>query len=80
MASSAVASRDGELSEVLRWMTVTHTQRWHAHNHTAGTGPVYQGRFKSFPVKTDEHFLTVAGYVERNALGAKFVTRGEDWQ
>ena len=41
---------DGELSEVLRWITVTHTQRWHAHHHTAGTGPVYQGRFKSFPV------------------------------
>ena len=52
--------RDGELSEVLRWMTVTHTQRWHAHHHTAGTGPVYQGRFKSLPVQTDAHFLTVA--------------------
>ena len=27
---------DGELSEVLRWITVTHTQRWHAYHHTAG--------------------------------------------
>jgi putative transposase len=65
---------------VLRWITVTHTQRWHAHHHTAGTGPVYQGRFKSFPVQTDEHFLTVARYVERNALRAKLVRRAEDWQ
>ena len=65
----------GEISEVLRWITVTHTQRWHAHHHTAGTGPVYQGRFKSFPVQTDEHFLTVARYVERNALRAKLVGR-----
>ena len=72
--------RDGELSEVLRWITVTHTQRWHAHHHTAGTGPVYQGRFKSFPVQTDEHFLTVARYVERNALRAKLVSRAEGWQ
>jgi len=72
--------RDGELSEVLRWITVTHTQRWHAHHRTAGTGPVYQGRFKSFPVQTDAHFLTVARYVERNALRAKLVTRAEDWQ
>ncbi|MCC6965219.1 MAG: transposase [Nitrospira sp.] len=71
---------DGELSEVLRWITVTHTQRWHAYHHTAGTGPVYQGRFKSFPVQTDEHFLTVARYVERNALRAKFVDRAESWQ
>lgn len=71
---------DGELSEALRWITVTHTQRWHAHRHTAGTGPVYQGRFKSFPVQTDEHFLTVARYVERNALRAKLVDRAEDWR
>jgi len=72
--------RDGELSEVLRWITVTHTQRWHAHHHSAGTGPVYQGRFKSFPVQTDEHFLSVARYVERNPLRAKLVARAEDWQ
>lgn len=60
-------------------LTITHTQRWHAHHRTAGTGPVYQGRFKSFPVQTDAHFLTVARYVERNALGAKLVTRAEAW-
>ena len=71
---------DGELSDVLRWITVTHTQRWHAHHHSAGTGPVYQGRFKSFPVQTDDHFLAVARYVERNALRAKLVDRAEAWQ
>ncbi len=71
---------DGELSEVMRWITVTHTQRWHAHRHSSGSGPVYQGRFKSFPVQTDEHFLTVARYVERNALRAKLVDRAEKWQ
>jgi len=72
--------QDGELSEVLRWITVTHTQRWHAHRHTAGTGPVYQGRFKSFPVQTDEHFLTVARYIERNAVRARLVDRAEQWR
>ena len=71
---------DGELSEVMRWITVTHTQRWHAHRQTSGSGPVYQGRFKSFPVQSDEHFLTVARYVERNALRAKLVKRAEQWQ
>ena len=58
--------RDGELSEYLRWVTVTHTQRSHAHHHTSGTGPLYQGRFKSFPVESDEHLLTVCRYAERN--------------
>jgi len=71
---------DGDLSEVMRWVTVTHTQRWHAHRHTAGSGPVYQGRFKSFPVQTDDHFLTVARYVERNAVRAKLVAQAEEWQ
>ena len=50
--------RDGDLSEYLRWLTVTHTQRWHANHHSSGTGPLYQGRFKSFPIQEDEHFLT----------------------
>ena len=49
-----------ELSEFVRLLTVTHSQRWHAHRHTAGTDSVYQGRFKSFPVQSDEHLLTVA--------------------
>ena len=71
---------DGELSEVMRWITVTHTQRWHAHRQSFGSGPVYQGRFRSFPVQTDEHFLTVARYVERNAVRAKLVKRAEQWQ
>ena len=59
---------DGDLSEFMRWLTVTHTQRWHAAHNTAGTGPLYQGRFKSFPIEEDEHLLAVLRYVERNAL------------
>lgn len=70
---------DGDLSRFMRWLTVTHTQRWHAHHGTAGTGHLYQGRFKSFPVQSDEHFLTVCRYVERNALRANLVERAEDW-
>ncbi len=71
---------DDELSEVMRWITVTHTQRWHAQRQSAGTGPVYQGRFKSFPVQADEHFLMVARYVERNAQRPGLVARAEDWR
>jgi putative transposase len=71
---------DDDLSEYMRWLTVTHTQRWHAHHHSAGTGPIYQGRFKSFPIERDEHVLTVLRYVERNALRAGLVERADDWQ
>lgn len=71
---------DGDLSEFMRWLTVTHTQRWHAHHHTAGTGPLYQGRFKSFPIQEDEHFLRIGRYVERNPLRANLVKKAEAWK
>ena len=71
---------DGDLSDFMGWLTLTHTQRWHAHRQSAGTGHLYQGRFKSFPVQDDEHFLTVCRYVERNALRANLVRRAEAWR
>lgn len=70
---------DGELTGFLRWLTHTHTQRWHAHYHTAGTGHLYQGRYRACPVQEDEHLYTVLRYVERNALRAGLVGRAEDW-
>jgi putative transposase len=72
--------KDGDLSEFMRLLTVTHTQRWHAHHHTAGMGPLYQGRFKSFPIQRDEHFLTACRYVERNALRAKLAETAQVWE
>lgn len=59
--------------------SLTHTHRWHAHRHSAGTGHVYQGRFKSFPVQEDHHFYTLCRYVARNALRANLVPRAEQW-
>lgn len=70
---------NGELSDFGHYLTLTHTQRWHSHNHHAGTGHLYQGRFKSFPVEGDDHFWTVCRYVERNALRAGLVERAEAW-
>lgn len=72
--------KDGDLSSFMGWVTLTHTQRWHAHRQSAGAGHLYQGRFKSFPVQADEHFLTVCRYVERNALRAGLVLRAEEWR
>ena len=71
--------RDGDLSRFVGWLTLTHTQRRHARLRTTGSGHAYQGRFKSFPVEADEHFLTVCRYVERNALRAGLAVRAEDW-
>jgi len=70
---------DNDLTSFMRWMTHTHVMRWHTAHRTVGTGPLYQGRFKAFPVEEDGHFLTLCRYVERNALKAELAERVEDW-
>ncbi len=72
--------QNGALSQFLRWVTATHTMRYHVHYHTFGQGRVYQGRFRSFPIQADEHFLTDCRYVERNSLRAKLVRKAEKWR
>ncbi|MCI0333335.1 MAG: hypothetical protein L0228_08950 [Planctomycetes bacterium] len=64
----------------MQQLTNTHVMRWHAHHGTSGSGHLYQGRFKSFPVETDDHFYTVVRYVERNALRARLMARAEEWR
>jgi putative transposase len=71
--------RDGDLSRFMQRMANMHTQRWQRAKLRVGYGHLYQGRFKSFPVDSDEHFYSVARYVERNALWAGLVQRAEDW-
>jgi putative transposase len=70
---------DGDLSAFMQLLTNTHVKRWKEHRHEAGYGHLYQGRYKSFPVQTDEYFYQVARYVERNALRANLVARAEAW-
>lgn len=69
----------GELSDFMQWLTLTHTQRWHAAHGTTGIGHVYQGRFKSFPVKSDQHYLTALAYVESNPLRGGIVEDAGRW-
>lgn len=68
-----------QVSEFFRRLTVMHTMRWHAHYKTGGTGHLYQGRFKSFPIQTDGHLLTVMRYVERNPVRANLIELAENW-
>ena len=73
-------TNDGELSAFVGWVTLTHTQRWHAHRHTTGEGHLYGSRFKSFIVQDDAHFYTVVRYVERNPLRAGLVEEAKAWR
>ena len=71
---------DGQLTAFMRKLTHTHAQRWKTAHNAVGHGHLYQGRFKSFPVQSDEHLLTLLRYVERNPLRAKIVRRAEQWR
>ena len=72
--------QDGELAAFLQRLTITHVRRWQEPRGQVGLGHVYQGRYKSFPVETDEYFYQVARYVERNALLADLVPSAEAWR
>jgi putative transposase len=71
---------DGDLSRFMHWLTLTHAQRWRTSHRTIGFGPLYQGRFKSFPIQCDRHLLTALRYVERNPRRANLVRHAESWR
>lgn len=72
--------RDGDLPAFMQQLTNTHVKRWKEHRHETGYGPLYQGRYKSFPIQTEDYFYQVVRYVERNALRANLVERAEQWR
>lgn len=72
--------QDGDLARFVGWLSLTHSHRWHTFRGTLGSGHLYQGRYKSFPVESDAHFLAVCRYIEQNALRAGLVRRAEDWR
>ena len=71
---------DGDLATFMQRLTVAHVTRWQKQLKCVGEGHVDQGRFKSFPVESEDYFYQVARDVERNALRANLVDCAEDWQ
>jgi len=49
------------------------------HRHYKGSGHVWQGRYRSFPIEPGGHLLTVLRYVERNPVRAGMVAKAQDW-
>ena len=72
--------KDGQLTEFFRWLAHTHAMRWRVSHNTVGYGPLYQGRYKSFPVQPGASLLKVCRYVEGNPLTAGLVERAGDWR
>jgi len=70
---------DDDLSNFMRWVTLTHTQRYHSFHRSVGTGHLYQGRYKSFPIQSDPHFLNVLRYIEANPVRANLARDASLW-
>jgi putative transposase len=74
------SERDSDLATFMQRLTITRVRRRQQHRGYVVVGHVYQGRYKSFPVETDEHLWVVARYVERHALRSDLVLRVEEWR
>jgi putative transposase len=72
--------KDSDLGTFMHRLTNAHTRKVHALTNTNGNGHLYQGRYKSFIVDTDNYLLSVIKYVERNAVRAKLARQCENWQ
>ena len=71
---------DGDLARFMQRLTTTHVRRWHLNHRSVGTGHLYQGTYKSFPIEEGDHLYTVLRYVERNPVRPTLVERAEDWR
>ena len=70
--------KDGDLSRWMQWLLTSHVRRYH--RLYQGSGHVWEGRFKAFPVQSDNHYLTVLRYIEGNPLRANLVQRNQEWE
>ena len=68
----------GAISEAMQWAQTSYVSRFRVKYGT--TGHIFQGRFKSFPIQTDPHLLTVMRYVERNPVRASLVDTAAEWR
>jgi len=71
------ATRQGDLARFMQRLTVRHVRRWHEHNESAGTGHLYQGTYKSFPVQEGDYLLGRCPLCKRRWCGASCAAQGE---
>jgi putative transposase len=71
---------DGDLGRWMHWLMSCHVVRYRYHYGDRGSGHVWQGRFKAFPVEDDAHLLAVLRYIERNPVRGGLVWHAERWR
>lgn len=71
---------DQQVTDFFKWVAHTQAMRAISHRRAIGMGPLYQGRFKSLPVQTDDHLETLLRYVLRNPVRAKLARDAGSWK
>jgi REP-associated tyrosine transposase len=69
-----------EVSAYMQLLMNAHIRDVQHRHGTAGTGHVYQGRYKNSPILTERHFINVCRYVEGNPLCAGLVAQAQQWE
>lgn len=76
----AIPEKDGALSKTMAWLGAIHTRRHNLKYKRVGQGHLYQGRFKSFLIESNEYLLWVCRYVERNPVRAGLSLTAKNWR
>ena len=61
----------------MQWLLTSYVRSYH--KHYGGSGHIWQGRFKSFPVQRDERLMTVLRYVLQNPVRAGSSSTVQEW-
>jgi putative transposase len=71
---------DGGVGHFMHAITNRHTRVVHTKTETVGFGPLYQGRYKSILIDSDDYFLKVMRYIERNPIRAGLCIKTDEWR
>lgn len=75
---AVIPERGEHLSKWMQWIMTSHVRKYH--RHYGSSGHVWQGRYKSFLVQSDNHLLTVLRYIEGNPVRARTVDSAKAWR
>jgi putative transposase len=70
-------TREANLGDGMRWLHGSYARRFNARH--GSSGHLFQGRYGSVRIKTDEQLWTVAAYIAMNPVEAGLCRRADDW-
>lgn len=72
--------RDGDLVKAMSWLSITHSARWHLRPRRKGTGGIYEGRYRSFPVQDNSALLDILRFVESHPKRSQLCDKSIEWK